>query len=268
MKEQNQQLLQQLSDTTSRFKGHERLLRQKESEISSLHDSLRKAEVERRSTNARLDSLGKLADENGDLRQQLTALSSTATSHESALRAKSAEVVTLHSALRKAESASAALDTERQSLHTELSTLQRSLRDLQSEFASLRTQKSHADRDAVDLRSSLRAKTVEASTAAKTNRQLEAQLASLRDEVSHAKAELNAERKAQNDVQMLVQQSLEKAVKELQQKLVEFEKSKTTPASPRKDQDATVVEARIGEVEFLCFSPPARRHQCTHKLTR
>jgi myosin protein heavy chain len=140
-----------------------------------------------------------LQEENKQIRQQMTELSSTSTSFEDLIRQKESELSMLKVEIRKHQSDTHAFESERRSLTTKHDTIQTRLRSLESEHDAIKTQKSQAERDAAETRKLLEQRI----TDDEGRKVLERQVDELRKQLLQVQQDLTRERQSRDDVQML-----------------------------------------------------------------
>ena len=146
-----------------------------------------------------------LANENGDIRQQLAQLSTTSTSYEDIVRHKESELAVLKRDQGKHESERQALESERDNLSTRHDGLQVRLRQAQAEVDAMNSQTVTLKREAADAKRLLDAKLSENQQVADNRRMLEQQIDDLKEQLFKAQEDLSRERQSRDDVQMLGQ---------------------------------------------------------------
>ncbi|KIW04631.1 uncharacterized protein PV09_04377 [Verruconis gallopava] len=140
-----------------------------------------------------------LLDENRQIRQQITELSSTSTSFEELIRRKDSELALLKSDLKKYESERKIFENEKKTLSSKHESIQERLRDAQAEMEGLRVQKSQIEREAADTKRMLE----ERITNDQSRKLLERQIEELREELVQVQKDLARERQSRDDVEML-----------------------------------------------------------------
>ena len=144
-----------------------------------------------------------LIDDNRQIRQQLSELSSTSTDYEDMVRRKESEIAVLKADNMRHEAERKMLETERTTLTARHDGIQNRLREIQSEVDAARSQKAQLEREAVDTKKLLDAKLNEDLHAGNSRKILEEQIKDLKSQLFHVQADLSRERQSRDDVQML-----------------------------------------------------------------
>jgi myosin protein heavy chain len=143
-----------------------------------------------------------LVDENRELRNQLTALSSTSTSFEDLVRRKESELNMLHSDLKKGELERKVLEDERRKLTEKHDEVFGRLRGMQSELEFLRSEKHRLEKAAADANRLLESKISDEMESGKGRQLLDKQIRELKTELLAVQEELNQERQSRNEIAM------------------------------------------------------------------
>ncbi|KAI9812314.1 MAG: hypothetical protein M1827_004763 [Pycnora praestabilis] len=144
-----------------------------------------------------------LLDENRDIRQQLSDLSSTSTGYEDLMRRKESELAILRTDCKKYESDSKSLEEEKRMLSTRHDNIQNRLREVQAEMFGMKSQKAQLEREAADARKVLEAKLSEDAKSGQGRKMLDDQIKDLKEQLFEAQTDLSRERQSRDDVQML-----------------------------------------------------------------
>jgi myosin protein heavy chain len=150
-------------------------------------------------TTANKKQIRDLLDENRQIRQQMTDISTTSTSFEELIRRKDSELALLRSDAKKFESERKNFEDEKRTLSSKHESIQGRLRDVQAEMEGLRVQKSQIEREAADTKRMLE----ERITNDASRKLLERQIEELRDELVQVQKDLARERQSRDDVEML-----------------------------------------------------------------
>ncbi|MCJ1473993.1 hypothetical protein MMC13_002649 [Lambiella insularis] len=232
LENEKKELQDQISDLDDRIREHERngsqrsekadeLVREnrmlesqlhlQERKVSDLEGKLLKTDQEldiklvnsSRELQASRKQLKELIDENRQIRQQLSELSTTSTDFESILRRKESEIAVLRADQSRSEVERKALESERSSLKSRHDSLQSRVREVQGEADAIKSQKAHIEREAADAKKLLEAKLSEGVQAGNSRRMLDDHIKDLKDQLFQVQAELSRERQSRDDVQML-----------------------------------------------------------------
>jgi myosin protein heavy chain len=144
-----------------------------------------------------------LLDENRQVRQQITDLSSTSTSYEDLIRRKESELAILKTDLKNYESDRQVFDSEKRTLASKHDSLQSRLRDAKAELDAMGAQKQQLEREAADAKRLLEEKISEDQKSGEGRRLLEEQIEDLKTELFEVRRELSRERQSRDDVEML-----------------------------------------------------------------
>jgi myosin protein heavy chain len=144
-----------------------------------------------------------LLEENRQVRQQITDLSSTSTSYEDLIRRKESELAIIKTDLKKYESDRKIFDSEKKTLASKHDDLQSRLRDAKAEVDAMRSQKQQLEREAADAKHLLEEKMSEDAKSGEGRRLLEEQIEDLKTELFEVQKELSRERQSRDDVEML-----------------------------------------------------------------
>jgi myosin protein heavy chain len=144
-----------------------------------------------------------LLDDNRQIRQQISELSSTSTGYEDLLRRKESELVVLKGDLKKFESDKNAIESEKNSLASRHDSMQKRLREVQAEMDAMKSQKSQLEREAADAKKVLEAKISQDTEASQSRKILDVQIKDLKAQLFQVQADLSRERQSRDDVQML-----------------------------------------------------------------
>jgi myosin protein heavy chain len=153
--------------------------------------------------NSSRKQIKELIDDNRQIRQQLSELSSTSTDYEDMVRRKESEIAVLKADNMRHEAERKMLETERTTLTARHDGIQNRLREIQSEVDAARSQKAQLEREAVDTKKLLDAKLNEDLHAGNSRKILEEQIKDLKSQLFHVQADLSRERQSRDDVQML-----------------------------------------------------------------
>lgn len=140
-----------------------------------------------------------LVEENRQVRQQISDLSSTSTSYEDLIRRKESELAILKADLKKYESDRQIFDAEKQTLASKHDGLQSRLREANAELEAMRIQKIQSDREAADAKRLLEDKETENAQ----SKLLQEQIEQLKSEMFEVQKELSRERQSRDDVELL-----------------------------------------------------------------
>lgn len=140
-----------------------------------------------------------LVEENRQVRQQISDLSSTSTSYEDLIRRKESELAILKADLKKYESDRQIFDAEKQTLASKHDGLQSRLREANAELEAMRIQKQQSDREAADAKRLLEDKETENAQ----SKLLQEQIEQLKSEMFEVQKELSRERQSRDDVELL-----------------------------------------------------------------
>lgn len=144
-----------------------------------------------------------LVDENRNLRDQLSDLSSTSTGYEDLVRRKESELSVLHADLKKLDLERKAFDDERRQLTQKHDDILSRLRSATSEVETLKHEMARLQREAADGRKLLEAKISEDQKSGHGRRLLDEQIREMKAELSALQTELNKERQSRADVALL-----------------------------------------------------------------
>lgn len=144
-----------------------------------------------------------LLDENRQVRQQITDLSSTSTSYEDLIRRKESELAIIKTDLKNYESDRRIFDDEKRTLASKHDDLQSRLREAKAEVDAMRSQKQQLEREAADAKHLLEEKMSEDAKSGEGRRLLEEQIEDLKTELFEVQKELSRERQSRDDVEML-----------------------------------------------------------------
>jgi myosin protein heavy chain len=144
-----------------------------------------------------------LIDENRQIRQQISDLSSTSTSYEDLIRRKESELAILKTDLKKYESDRKLFDSEKKTLASKHDDLQSRLRDAKAELDAMSAQKQQLEREAADAKRLLEEKITEDQESGEGRRLLEEQTEVLKGELFEVRRELSRERQSRDDVELL-----------------------------------------------------------------
>ena len=144
-----------------------------------------------------------LLEDNRQIRQQLTELSTTSTGYEDIVRRKESELAVLKTDEKRREVERRALESERASLTARHDNMQKRLREVQAEADAIRSQKVQLEREAKDAKKLLEAKLSEDVQAGNNRRMLDEQIKDLKEQLFQVQTELSRERQSRDDVQML-----------------------------------------------------------------
>lgn len=144
-----------------------------------------------------------LSDDNGQVRQQLTDLSSTLTGYEDLVRRKESEIVVLKADQKRYDAERKMLETEKNNLSSRHDSIQSRLREIQSEVDAGRSEKFQLEREAADARKILEDKLSQNLQAGNSRKVLDEQIKDLKSQLYQVQTELSRERQSRDDVQML-----------------------------------------------------------------
>jgi len=144
-----------------------------------------------------------LLDDNRQIRQQLSELSSTSTSYEDMMRRKESEISVLKADQKGYDAERKALESEKNMFASRHDSIQGRLREIQAEVDATRTQKAQLEREVTDTKRLLDAKLSEDAQAGNNRKMLNTQIEDLKAELFQVRADLSRERQSRDDVQML-----------------------------------------------------------------
>ncbi|MCJ1321101.1 hypothetical protein MMC15_006445 [Xylographa vitiligo] len=144
-----------------------------------------------------------LLDENRQIRQQLSELSTTSTGFEDILRRKESEIAIFKANQSRHEAERKALENERNNLMSRHDSIQIRLREVQSEADATKLQKAQLEKEAASTKKLLEAKLSEDTQAGNSRRMLDEHIKDLKDQLFQVQTELSRERQSRDDVQML-----------------------------------------------------------------
>ncbi|KAI9676038.1 MAG: hypothetical protein M1817_000781 [Caeruleum heppii] len=144
-----------------------------------------------------------LLEENRQIRQQLSQLSTTSTGYEDLMRRKESELCLLRSDLKKLETKNGALESDRRELSGKHDRVQKDLRAIQTDMVAMKTQRDQCEREAADAQRLLKAKISEDATSGQSRKLLDEQIKDLKNQLLQVQTELSRERQSRDDVQML-----------------------------------------------------------------
>jgi len=144
-----------------------------------------------------------LVEDNRQIRQQLSELSSTSTGYEDLVRRKESELSILRSDNKKHETERKTFDSEKINLTTRHDNIQNRLREVRAEMDAMKSQKAQLEREAADAKCLLEARISEDTQAGQNRKMLDEQIKDLKAQLFQAQAELSRERQSRDDVQML-----------------------------------------------------------------
>jgi len=144
-----------------------------------------------------------LLDENRQIRQQISELSSTSTSYEDLIRRKESELAILKTDLKRYESDRRTYDDEKKTLASKHDDLQGRLREAKAEMDAMKSQKLQLEREAADVKRLLEEKISEDAKSGQGRKMLESQIEDLKSELFKVQTELSRERQSRDDVEML-----------------------------------------------------------------
>ena len=184
-----------------------------------------------------------LLEDNRQIRQQLSDLSSTSTGYEDMMKRKESEIAVLKADLKRHEADLNILTSEKTMLASRHDNIQTRLREIQSEVDAARSQKSQLEREAADAKRLLETKLSEDVQAGNSRRMLDEQIKDLKSELFQVQAELSRERQSRDDVQMLGDHKL-KSLKEEFQNLNESKITIEKELYVQQDTLRRAIEAR------------------------
>lgn len=144
-----------------------------------------------------------LVEDNRQIRQQLSELSSTSSGYEDLVRRKESELAILRSDVKKFEIERKTFEGEKTSFTTRHDNVQSRLREVRAEMDAMKSQKAQLEREAADAKSLLEARISEDTHAGQNRKMLDQQIKDLKEQLFQAQAELSRERQSRDDVQML-----------------------------------------------------------------
>ncbi|KAF2807141.1 uncharacterized protein BDZ99DRAFT_447421 [Mytilinidion resinicola] len=208
VRSQRSQAEESLSQEVKMLKSH---LALKERKLQDLEAKLLKTDqdldLKLAASNKDLQSskrqIKELLDENRQVRQQISDLSSTSTSYEDLIRRKESELAIVKTDLKKYESDRRIFDDEKRTLASKHDDLQSRLREAKAEMEATRSQKSQLEREAADAKRLLEEKISEDAKSGQGRRMLEGQLEDLKSQLFEVQTELSRERQSRDDVEML-----------------------------------------------------------------
>ncbi|KAI9845070.1 MAG: hypothetical protein M1837_005074 [Sclerophora amabilis] len=144
-----------------------------------------------------------LLDDNRQIRQQLSELSSTSTGYEDLVRRKESELAVLRSDVGKLKADQKAVDEEKQSLSSRHESIQSRFREVQAKMEAMKAQNAQFEREAADTKKLLETKISEDVKSGQSRKMLEEQLKDVKDQLFQAQADLSRERQSRDDVVLL-----------------------------------------------------------------
>ncbi|KAH0538192.1 hypothetical protein FGG08_005208 [Glutinoglossum americanum] len=144
-----------------------------------------------------------LLEDNRQIRQQISELSSTSTGYEDLVRRKESELSILRVDLKNYENDRRTFDDERQKLSSKHDSVLNQLREVQAEMDAMKSQKSQLEREAADAKRLLEAKISEDAKSGQGRKMLDDQIKDLKEQLFHVQTELSRERQSRDDVQLL-----------------------------------------------------------------
>ena len=144
-----------------------------------------------------------LLDDNKQVRQQLSELSTTCSDFEGIVHRKESEIAVLKIDQKKHENERQFLERERSSLCSKHETIQNRLREVQAHADAIKSQKAHLEREAADTKKLLEAKLSADVQAGNRQQMLDDQIKDLKAQLFEVQADLSRERQSRDDVQML-----------------------------------------------------------------
>ena len=144
-----------------------------------------------------------LLEENRQVRQQISELSSTSTGYEDLVRKKESELAILRSDLKKYENDKKAIANESASISSRHDTMQKRLREVQAEMDAMKSEKANLEREAADAKRILETKISADAESTQTRKMLDEQIKDLKSQLFQVQTELSRERQSRDDVQML-----------------------------------------------------------------
>ncbi|KZM22403.1 ATP binding [Ascochyta rabiei] len=178
----------------------ERKLQELESKLLTTEQDLDiKLAASDKEVQASKEQIKELLEDNRQVRQQISDLSSTSTSYEDLVRRKESELAILKADLKKYESDRQTFDAEKQTLASKHDDLQSRLREANAELEAMRSQKQQSDREAADAKRLLEDRETEDAQ----SKLLQEQIELLKSEMFEVQKELSRERQSRDDVEML-----------------------------------------------------------------
>ncbi|KAI9875883.1 MAG: hypothetical protein M1830_007846, partial [Pleopsidium flavum] len=144
-----------------------------------------------------------LVEDNRQIRQQLSELSSTSTGYEDLVRRKESELSIIRSDIKKHEAERKTFDSEKNTLTTRHDNIQNRLREVRAEMDAMKSQKAQLEREAADAKNLLEARISEDTHAGQNRKMLDEQIKDLKAQLFQAQADLSRERQSRDDVHML-----------------------------------------------------------------
>lgn len=205
---QRSQAEEALNQEVNMLKSH---LSLKERKIEDLEAKLLKTDQDLdiklaasiKEVNASKDQIKELLDENRQIRQQLSDLSTTSTSFEDLIRRKESEIAILKVDLKTYESDRRTFDAEKQTLASRHDDLQSRLREARAELDAMRSKTQQLEREAADAKSLLEERISEDAQSSEGRKIVEQQIEDLKTELFEVQKELSRERQSRDDVEML-----------------------------------------------------------------
>ncbi|EON65611.1 myosin heavy chain [Coniosporium apollinis CBS 100218] len=164
--------------------------------------------------NASKKQIKELLDENRQIRQQMSDLSSTSTSYEDLIRRKESELAILKTDVKRLETDRQALDSEKRTLTSKQDSLQARLREAKAELDAMKSQHIQLEREAADTKRLLEARISE--EAMQGRKMLESQIADLKARLFEVQTDLSRERQSRDDVEMLGEHKYETLKREFE----------------------------------------------------
>jgi myosin protein heavy chain len=197
-------LSQEIKMLTSHLSLKERKLEDLQAKLLKTDQDLDiKLAASQKEVQAGKNQIKELLDENRQIRQQITDLSSTSTSYEDLIRRKESELAILKTDLKNYENDRRLFDDEKRTLASKHDDLQSRLRDAKAELDAVRSQKQQLEREAADAKRLLEEKISEDNEYTESRKLLEEQTNALKAELFAVQKELSRERQSRDDVEML-----------------------------------------------------------------
>ncbi|CAN9230913.1 unnamed protein product [Alternaria sp. RS040] len=197
-------LSQEIKMLTSHLSLKERKLEDLQAKLLKTDQDLDiKLAASQKEVQAGKNQIKELLDENRQIRQQITDLSSTSTSYEDLIRRKESELAILKTDLKNYENDRRLFDDEKRTLASKHDDLQSRLRDAKAELDAVRFQKQQLEREAADAKRLLEEKISEDNEYTESRKLLEEQTNALKAELFAVQKELSRERQSRDDVEML-----------------------------------------------------------------
>ncbi|OAA47023.1 myosin type II heavy chain [Metarhizium rileyi] len=202
--EQEAALADEIKVLQSRLNLKDRKVQDLEGKLLQLDQDV---EVKLRAAQKETDSArlreSRLAQENKDVKRQLSQLSKTSTDYEDLVRSKESELALLRSDKRKFEVERRTLEDQKKALTEEKNKISSRSQDVQAELDAMKSKHSQLEREAEEAKTLLAARLSEDAQADENRSLLEAQVKDLKEQLYNTQMDLSRERQSRDDVLLL-----------------------------------------------------------------